>query len=91
MNIQISLKFHAVCAASKVLYTKLQQFGTERDIVDMISSCSKWIFNGLLIFLISHNEVLNVYFLQPHIPMLWTTFVKCLLLVTLPLLIIIVI
>ena len=28
MNIQISLKFHAVCAASSV--TKLQGFGTER-------------------------------------------------------------
>ena len=30
MNIQISLKFHAVCAASKV--AKLQRFETERDI-----------------------------------------------------------
>ena len=29
MNIQISLKFHAVCAAPSV--AKLQRFGTERD------------------------------------------------------------
>ena len=32
MNIQISLKFHAICAASKSV-VKLQQFATERDII----------------------------------------------------------
>ena len=35
MNIQISLKFHAICAASSVV--KLQRFGTERDIIRTIA------------------------------------------------------
>ena len=40
MNIQISFKFHAICAASSVVII-ITRLGTERDIIESVDSISK--------------------------------------------------